>query len=80
MKRITWEIGVQKLSGNTICDSILHYNEPKIIILDGTNLRPNEDYVYNPNNDGVDYSDIYGYLDFTAIGGLVNTQKIQLIW
>lgn len=80
MKRIIWEIGVQKLQGNVICDSILHYNEPRIIQLDGTNLQPDVHYTFSPDNDGTDYNDTLGYLDFTPIGGLLDTMKLTLIW
>lgn len=79
MKRIIWEIGLQKPQGNVISDGCLHYNEPKIMQLDGNNLTPDM-YTFSPNFDGTNYSDTLGYLDFTGIGGLFNGQKLLMIW
>lgn len=83
MKRVTWEIGVQKPAGNVICDAILHYNEPKFVQFGnpgGTNMEQAVNYTYSPDFDGTNYSDIYGYLDFSLVGGLSNGMKITLIW
>lgn len=79
MKKVIWEIGIHKPQGNVIEDGILHYNEPKIMQLDGNNLSEGN-YVYSPDFDGTNYSNSMGYLDFTAIGGLVNGQKLLIIW
>lgn len=80
MKRITWTIGVQKEQGDVIADGILHYNPPNFVRLNGTLLNPETDYVFTPDVYDGNYSDVLGYLDFTNIGGLVDTMKLELIW
>lgn len=79
MKRIVWTIGVHKPQGNVIQDGILHYNEPKVMQLDGNNLTPDM-YIFSDDFDGTSYSDTLGFLDFTPIGGLFNGQKLLMIW
>lgn len=83
MKRVTWTIGVEKSAGNVISDAILHYNQPKFVMfgnLGGTSMEENVNYTYSPDFDGSNYSEIYGYLDFTLSGGLTNGMKITCIW
>lgn len=80
MKKIIWTIGVQKSAGNVIQDALLHYNQPNIMLLDGTPLVEGVHFTFSPDFDGTDYSDTYGYLDFSLTGGLYNTQQLIMIW